>query len=287
ELFGYTKGAFTGAVAARKGLFEAAHGGTLFLDEIGDISPAMQVRLLRVLQEGEVRRVGSNETVKVDVRIIAATHVDLDKARNEARFREDLFYRLNVITVTLPALRERPEDVPALAHHFVEVYAKKLARPVPRISAEALELLVTNSWRGNVRELENVIERAVLLARSPEITPAELPPGFTQRPSATAVPASSLSNLTYSPAKKLAIRAFDRLYVTTQLQRAGGNITAAARTAGLDRSNFRRLLRQSELTPQDGAEPDDPASDPEADAPESSEPASPDAPRLVVAGPGV
>ncbi len=249
ELFGHIKGAFTGAAGAKKGLIEAASGGTLFLDEIGDMPLVTQVKLLRVLQEGEVRPVGSNDTVKVDVRVIAATHVDLARAMAEGKFREDLFYRLNVITVELPALRERPTDVPLLAQHFLRQYGRKLAKTIDRISDDALEALVSNGWKGNVRELENVIERATVLARGKEITVADLPPGFSNRHGGAEDDLTSLLHLSYAQAKKLTITAFDRRYLHGLMRKSQGNITAAASLAGLDRSNFRRLLKQYSLAP--------------------------------------
>src|SRR6516165_1406081 len=165
ELFGHVKGAFTGAQRDQRGLFDAADGGTIFLDEIGDIPLATQVRLLRVLQEGEIKRVGSADAVKVDVRVIAATHRDLPKLVKAGKFREDLFYRLNVINIPLPPLRERVEDVPLLAHHFLRRYAERLSKRVRSVSPEAIELLSGYRWPGNVRELENAIERAVVLCR--------------------------------------------------------------------------------------------------------------------------
>ncbi|HEY0883568.1 MAG TPA: sigma-54 dependent transcriptional regulator, partial [Archangium sp.] len=169
ELFGHVKGAFTGAIGNKKGLFEAAHGGTLFLDEIGDIPPATQVRLLRVLQEGEIKRVGSNDTVTVDVRVIAASHVDLVKAKAAGKFREDLFYRLNVISLPLPPLRDRPEDIPLLAQHFLKRYAGKLGKKASAFSSAAIQALTTHRWTGNVRELENCVERAVVLTQAETI----------------------------------------------------------------------------------------------------------------------
>jgi|CXWL01.1.fsa_nt_gi two-component system response regulator HydG len=249
ELFGHMKGAFTGAAGNKKGLFEAANGGTMFLDEIGDMPLMTQVRLLRVLQEGEVRPVGSNETIKVDVRLIAASNVDLKKAMTGGKFREDLFYRLNVITVSLPPLRERPTDVPVLAHHFLRVYSRKLNKTIDKIAGDALEALVGNKWPGNVRELENIMERATVLARGKEITVNDLPPGFSANIGAHENDIGSLSHLPYGQAKKLAHAAFDRRYLQGMLNKARGNITSAATFAGLDRSNFRRLLKHYGLQP--------------------------------------
>jgi two-component system response regulator HydG len=248
ELFGHMKGSFTGATANKKGLFEAAEGGTIFLDEIGDIPPATQVRLLRVLQEGEVKRVGANDTIKVDVRVIAATNVDLAKAKEQGKFREDLFYRLNVITVQLPPLRDRPEDIPLLAHHFLKIYTQKIGKRVAGISPAAMESLTTARWVGNVRELENAIERAVVLTGSEQIELEDLPGEIrNNQRGGGEVEVFSLAHLPYAQAKKLAMRAFERRYLSALLEKSTGNVSMAARAAGVDRSNFRRLLKQYEV----------------------------------------
>src|SRR5581483_6212991 len=256
ELFGHVKGAFTGAVGQKRGLFEAADGGTIFLDEIGDVSPATQVRLLRVLQEGEVKRVGSHETICVDTLVIASTNADLEKATSEGRFREDLYYRLNVITLSLPSLRDRPGDVPLLAQHFLKVFAQKMNRRVTGFSTEAMALLVKNPWVGNVRELENAVERAVVLSQRETIDVDDLPPHFKDAPKVAPADAEvfSLVHLPFAQAKALAIGAFERRYLTTLLEKNAGNITAAALQAGMDRSNFRRLLKDSGLRGQKDAD---------------------------------
>jgi two-component system response regulator AtoC len=175
ELFGYIKGAFTDAGRNKKGLFEEADGGTLFLDEIGELPPMLQVKLLRALQDGEIRRLGDVRTFPVDVRVIAATARNLEDEVRDGRFREDLFYRLNVIRIEVPPLRERREDIEPLAEHFREMHAERLGRPVKRISTRAMAMLVEAPWPGNVRELENAIERAVVLAEGEEIDAAVLP----------------------------------------------------------------------------------------------------------------
>ena len=248
ELFGHVKGSFTGAMGNKKGLFEAAEGGTIFLDEIGDIPAATQVRLLRVLQEGEVKRVGANDTLKVDVRVIAASNVDLAKAKDEGKFREDLFYRLNVITVRLPPLRDRPEDIPLLAHHFLKLYASKAARKVTSIAPDAMEALTTARWDGNVRELENCLERAVVLCAGTQVELEDLPPEIRSKQRGGGdVEVFSLAHLPYAQAKKLAMRAFERRYLSALLDRSSNNVSMAARAAGVDRSNFRRLLKQYEV----------------------------------------
>ena len=248
ELFGHVKGSFTGATGNKKGLFEAADGGTIFLDEIGDVPPATQVRLLRVLQEGEVKRVGANETTKVDVRVIAASNIDLARAKEQGKFREDLFYRLNVITVTLPPLRDRPEDVPLLAQHFLRMYQAKMGKKVTSITPGAMEALVCHRWMGNVRELENVIERAVVLTSREVIDVEDLPQGLRDAPGGGGdIEVLSLAHLPYAEAKRLAMRAFERRYLSALLERSGNNVSSAARAAGVDRSNFRRLLKQYEV----------------------------------------
>jgi two-component system NtrC family response regulator len=175
ELFGHEKGSFTGAIFTRAGRFEAADGGTLFLDEIGDITPTVQVKLLRFLEEREFERVGGNKTFKVDVRIVAATHRDLKKKLEEGTFREDLYYRLNVIEIHIPPMRERPGDIPLLAHHFLRKYADANGKDLKGISDEVLALLLSHSWPGNVRELENAMERAVVLSDGPTLTPLHFP----------------------------------------------------------------------------------------------------------------
>ncbi len=175
ELFGHTKGAFTGAIQAKKGLFEEANGGTLFLDEISTIPPSVQVKLLRVLQEKEVMKVGSTERIKIDVRLIAATNEDLEGLMKKGRFREDLFYRLHVFPIFLPDLKERKEDIPLLAYHFLERYSKEAKKEIKGISKEAMNLLLEYDWPGNVRELENAIERAVIMADKDYLTPNDFP----------------------------------------------------------------------------------------------------------------
>jgi len=175
ELFGHVKGAFTGAIQTKKGLFEEANGGTLFLDEISNTLPSVQVKLLRVLQEKELTKVGSTERVKVDVRMIAATNVDLEEAVKEGKFREDLFYRLNVFPIFLPDLKDRKEDIPLLAYHFLERYSKEMKKEIKGISKEAMKLILEYNWPGNVRELENAIERAVIMSDQEYLMPSDFP----------------------------------------------------------------------------------------------------------------
>ncbi len=266
ELFGHMKGSFTGATGNKKGLFEAADGGTIFLDEIGDIPQATQVRLLRVLQEGEVKRVGANDTLKVDVRVITATNVDLAKAKEQGKFREDLFYRLNVITVQLPPLRDRPEDIPLLSHHFLKIYAQKVGKKMMTITPSAMEALTTARWVGNVRELENCMERAVVLTSGDAVDFEDLPPEIrNNQRGGGEVEVFSLAHLPYAQAKKLAMRAFERRYLSALLEKSLGNVSSAARAAGVDRSNFRRLLKQYEVGGRTMKSPGEPGYNPDID----------------------
>jgi DNA-binding NtrC family response regulator len=264
ELFGHVKGAFTGAQRDQKGLFDAADGGTIFLDEIGDIPPPTQVRLLRVLQEGEIKRVGSADSVRVDVRVIAATHRDLPKLVKAGKFREDLFYRLNVINVPLPPLRDRVEDIPLLAHHFLRRYAERLGKKVRSVTPEAIDLLSGYRWPGNVRELENAVERAVVLCRGDAILPGDLPPAVTGRtaPLVREAPVNgdeaAWLTLSYAAAKEQALRRFEKGYVDALMKACENNISAAARRAGMDRSNFKRVLRKyrTDVEPESGDDQD-------------------------------
>jgi two-component system response regulator HydG len=259
ELFGHVRGAFTGATATREGLFESADRGTLFLDEVGDLPPLAQVKLLRALQEGEVKRVGSNETRIVDVRVVAATNVDLRSRIAAGRFREDLYYRLNVVPISLPALRERREDIPLLAYHFLQKYAARSGSQVTKISPDAMRLLSAHHWQGNVRELENAIEHAVVFCRDDTMTPAELPFGRPSNgvsadpaPPGGADPAlHALSALPYKEAKERSLEAFEVAYFEGLLARTQGNVSEAARQAGLDRSNFRRAVKRAGVRVRD------------------------------------
>ena len=244
ELFGHVKGAFTGAHADRKGLFESADGGTLFLDEIGDASPAIQVSLLRAVQEGEVKPVGANAPVRVDVRVVAATNANLEEAIARKEFREDLYYRLNVLSIEIPPLRERPEDIMLLVAHFLKRHAERMKRPVWSLSEAAARAFTSHDWPGNVRELENAVARAVVMCMSDTIEPAHLPAAMGGAVAGSDIAAESLSHLPYGRAKGAAIVAFERSYLTTKMRQADGIISKAARDAGMDRSNFKRLLRE-------------------------------------------
>ena len=236
ELFGHMKGAFTDAVANHKGLFQAADGGTLLLDEIGDMPPALQVKLLRVLQERTVRPVGSSQSHPVDVRIISATHRDLDAAMAQGQFRQDLYYRLNVVTLTLPTLGDRREDIPLLANHFLQRLAAKYGRRLSGFAPEALRALIAAPWPGNVRQLYNVVEQVCALATTPLV-----PLALVQR----ALRTPSIPVLTYADAKQR----FERDYLVGLLKLTDGNVADAARLADRNRTEFYRLLQKHELTP--------------------------------------
>ncbi len=225
ELFGHAKGAFTGAQSSRRGLFEEADGGTLLLDEVGDLPPALQVSLLRVLQEGEIRRVGESRGVKVDVRVLASTHVDLKRAVAEGRFREDLFYRLNVVGIHLPPLRERREELQALAESFLARHAQRLGVPARPLSAAALARLQGYAWPGNVRELENALERALVLGEDAQIEPESLPDAIAQAAASGSQPPPPVEG---DLSIKRAQRALEAELIRRALERTGGNRSRAA-----------------------------------------------------------
>src|ERR1700741_834943 len=241
ELFGYMKGAFTGATENRQGLFQAAHGGTLFMDEIGNMNLAMQVKLYRVLQEGKVRPLGSNEEIDVDVRVIAATNKDLEKAIANGEFREDLFYRLSVIPLHVPALRDRREDIPLLARYFLESFRKSMEKPVQGISPEAMGRLEAYDWPGNVRELENTIERAVALESGADISMAVLPDRVAGTPSAVATAPGHPENLQLPEAGvdfERAIADTEKRYLQAALEKADGVRTQAAELLKISYRSF-------------------------------------------------
>ena len=238
ELFGHAKGAFTGAVSSREGLFQAATGGTLFLDEIGDMPLSLQVKLLRVLQERKVRPLGSNHDIDVDVRIISATHRDLPKAMEKGEFREDLFYRLNVVSLKLPTLSERAEDIPLLANHLLRISAQRHKPFVRSFSTDALRRLMAASWPGNVRQLVNVIEQCVALTSAPMISEALVQQALEGEN--TALP-------TFADARNQ----FELNYLRKLLQITKGNVTQAARIAGRNRTEFYKLLSRHELEATD------------------------------------
>jgi len=236
ELFGHVKGAFTGAASDYKGLFQAAGRGTVFLDEIGDMPLPLQVKLLRVLQEKEVRPIGSTQAVKVDVRIVSATHRNLEEAIKAATFREDLYYRLHVVALSLPSLSQRREDIPVLAAHFLKNLASRYGKTLNGFAQDALEVLVKHNWPGNVRELYNVIEQAVALATTPIVTPALLE---------TAIRGETGNLSSFESARF----DFERDYLAKLLKITNGNVTQAARLAKRNRTEFYKLLQRHHLNP--------------------------------------
>ncbi len=240
ELFGHEQGAFTGAVRSRRGAFELAHTGTLFLDEIGEMPMHMQSKLLRVLQDFEFTPVGGETPIWVDVRVIAATNKDLEAEITKGNFRQDLYYRLGVITLTLPPLRKRKEDIPAMANHFLSVYSKKIGREINRFSPAAVESLIAYNWPGNIRELINVIERAIILCKTDTISPYDLPSTFqgTHLESQSLISGKELDmgswkNKTLSEVKELVLNHFEKKYLEMILEKSGGKIGEAAAIAGI------------------------------------------------------
>ncbi|HZV62671.1 MAG TPA: sigma 54-interacting transcriptional regulator [Methylophilaceae bacterium] len=236
ELFGHVKGAFTGAVRDHKGLFQSAEGGTLFLDEIGDMPLALQVKLLRVLQERTVRPVGSSNSIPIDVRVISATHRNLTEEMKAARFREDLYYRINVVGLELPSLSARREDIPLLANTFLQNLCKKYGKNLNGFSPEAMELLISAPWPGNVRELQNIVEQTVVLSTTP-LVPAVLVQKALQNDIGGVVPF------------EVARKSFERDYLVKLLKATNGSVTQAARLAQRNRTEFYKLLQRHQLTP--------------------------------------
>jgi DNA-binding NtrC family response regulator len=232
ELFGYVRGAFTGAVGEKKGLFEEASGGTIFLDEIGDIGPSMQAKLLRVLQEYQIKRVGGQEWIRVDVRVVAATNRNLEQLVEHGTFREDLFYRLKVVIITLPPLRDRREDIPLLAEYFVRRHAARSGKAIARVTPDALKLLTDQPWPGNIRELEHCIERAVALASGQVLTPEDLAPELK----------GTLDSTLFRGTPTL--EEVKRRYLAHVLEETGGNISRAASILGVERRSLQRMLRR-------------------------------------------
>lgn len=236
ELFGHVRGAFTGALFTKKGLFEEADGGTLFLDEVSNLSLSMQTRLLRFLQEHEIKRVGGTESIKVDVRVIAATNQLLEPLVKEGKFREDLFYRLNVVSITLPPLRERKEDIPLLANHFLQKFVEEYNKTISHLSPEALEILAQFSWPGNVRELENTIERAVILSALPIILPEDLPKSVLD---------AIKGGYPMFPEKPLSLKEVEKSYVLKVLQDTKGNKKKASEILGISRATLYQILEKA------------------------------------------
>ncbi|MEB2344587.1 MAG: sigma-54 dependent transcriptional regulator [Deltaproteobacteria bacterium] len=255
ELFGHEKGSFTGADARRAGRFEAAQGGTIFLDEIGDMPAATQAKVLRVLEERAFERVGGQEPVEVDVRVVAATHRDLEDEVRRGRFREDLYYRLKVVEVELPALRERPEDVPALAEQFLSALAARLERPKVPIAPAALARLARHPWPGNVRELRNVVEQAAVLAGGPAIEEEDLrlPAGAAGGGDGTA--GGEASEGRFADAKRQAVEHFERSFLLAALRANGGNVSRTAAAIGMVRQSLQQKIRELGLRDELAREP--------------------------------
>jgi DNA-binding NtrC family response regulator len=241
EMFGYEKGAFTGAVGTKTGLFESANGGTLFLDEVGELGQALQVKLLRVMQDQEVRRVGGTNSIKVDVRMIAATNRDLEQLVKEGKFRDDLFYRLNVVRITLPSLKEREEDIPMLAHHFLHKCAGGATTAVRGFHPDTMECLQRYRWPGNVRELENAIERAVSLSHGPLLTPDDLPAQIRQAPA----PAAHRPDMPdTAESVYLTLEEVEKRHLVRVLKETKGNKVKAAKILGIDRRTLYRMAER-------------------------------------------
>jgi len=252
-LFGHEKGAFTGAAARRQGRFEAAEGGTIFLDEIGDMAPETQAKVLRVLEERSVERVGGTKAIPVNVRVVAATHRDLAKDVRESRFREDLYYRLKVVEMELPPLRERLEDVPALAQRFLEQVTERLGRAKKGMSDAALARLCRHPWPGNVRELKNTLEQAAVLSSGPEIDAEDL--ALDDRVPAPGEPAEA-PGLAFGEAKRRAVERFERAFLLRALRANGGNISRAAESIGMVRQSLQQKIRELGLRDEDWGDAD-------------------------------
>ncbi len=244
ELFGHEKGAFTGAGRRRLGRFERATGGTLFLDEIGDMSPSLQAKMLRALEEGEIERLGGESTVAVDVRVIAATNCQLEESIKEGKFREDLYYRLAVVVVHVPPLRERGDDIRLLAEHFLVRYACENRRPVPRLAPETLDRIYAYHWPGNVRELRNAMERALLVADGPEILPSHLPVDVQNGWGLNGAGAPAVSE---GDASLMSLDDVERRHIRRVLDATGGHIGRAAEILGIHRNTLRRKMREHGL----------------------------------------
>jgi Nif-specific regulatory protein len=241
ELFGHEKGSFTGALMQKKGRLEIADGGTLFLDEIGELSPALQVKLLRVLQEREFERVGGTRTIKVDIRLITATNKNLEEAVNDNSFRQDLYYRLNVVNLEMPPLRDRQEDIPLLANYFAAKYSEKCNRRISGISADAQARLRSYDWPGNVRELENAIERAVVLGSTDRILLEDLPESLLESAPPATAPATRYLEAVAQTKKQIILNA---------VEQAKGSFTEAAKLLGVHPNYLHRLVRNLNLKDQ-------------------------------------
>ncbi len=257
ELFGHERGAFSGAVQARRGKFEYASGGTLLLDEIGDISLAMQLKLLRVLQEKEIQRVGGNETITVDVRILATTNKNLEEAVAAGTFRSDLYYRLNVVRIQLPPLRQRREDVPLLAEHFLRTFCEKSGRRLRGFGGDIMSTLMEYDWPGNVRELANAIERAAVMAPGDQVAFVDLP--LPRTPNAGNAPDNDGLNLPFKEGREKIIEEYEKTYLMNCLRRFRGNIGQCAQHCGIDAKTFYRKMQEYDLDKRDFKKTEEPA----------------------------
>ncbi len=242
ELFGYKKGAFTHATQNKAGLFQAAHRGTIFLDEIGDISPTIQTKLLRVIQEKEIKPLGDTRTVEVDVRIISSTNRNLKEKIKNNEFREDFFYRLNVLPLELPPLRKHQEDIPLIANHLLEKHNRKLEKSVSKISTDLMEIFMQRTWEGNVREMENVIMQGILFSGSDEITPRDV--GFKKKTQNSGFTGRTFQDVAYKDAKEQVLKQFNADFIGNLLIMNKGNVTQAARLCGLERQALQQIMRR-------------------------------------------
>ena len=242
ELFGYKKGAFTHATQDRTGLFQEAHTGTIFLDEIGDVSPAIQTKLLRVLQEKEVKPLGDAKPVRVDVRIIASTNQLLEEKIEKGEFREDFFYRLNVLPIELPALKEHAEDIPLIASHLLEKHCVKMDKPLKRLSSKLVRIFMNMTWKGNVREMENLIMRGILFSVSDKIMPHEV--GLTEADSSQSLTGDRFQGVPYRDAKEQTLKQFNHTFIGDLLSRSRGNVTQAARECGIERQALQQIIKR-------------------------------------------
>ncbi len=242
ELFGYKKGAFTHATSNKIGLFQEADKGSIFLDEIGDVSPAIQAKLLRVIQEKELKPLGDTKSIQVDVRIISSTNRDLRERIRMGQFREDFYYRINVLPIVLPPLRERREDIPLIANHLVEKHCEDLKRPQKKLSMELMEIFLKRHWEGNVRELENMILRGILFSGGTEIMPADV--GFKREAPILAAPDAGVCEFPYKTAKEENLKRFNSEYIGHYLRESEGNVTQAAKLCGLERQALQQIMKR-------------------------------------------
>ena len=252
ELFGYKKGAFTNATRDKQGLFQEADKGTIFLDEIGDIEPSIQTKLLRVLQEKEIKPLGDTKVKKVDVRIIASTNRNLKQKMADNEFRQDFFYRLNVLSIELPPLRDRITDIPLIAEHLVKKHCQKMKKDVRAISEPVMDLLMKHQWPGNVRELENVLVQGILYAKEEVINLTDIPLSHSDiRPGSAGRTDEKLFALSYKEAKERVLQKFNQTYIGSKLSMNNGNITRTAKNSGLDRQALQQVMKRFGIDPKD------------------------------------